>query len=147
MLALVLSTGSLEKQVLELFSSADLPVILGVDRAYHATVADPRIHTVRFLRPPWIPPYVARLPSPLPTRGPCPLRRTALGGGGAGGWVTVGLAGRSGGKMPELCDHCLRVPSDATPRIQEGHISIGHTVCWLIERQLFPRAETPGAAA
>jgi D-sedoheptulose 7-phosphate isomerase len=53
--------------------------------------------------------------------------------------LTVGLTGRAGGQMPDLCDHCLRVPSDSTPRIQEGHIAIGHTICLLIEQQLFPR--------
>ncbi len=54
------------------------------------------------------------------------------------GLITVGFTGRSGGDMPPLCDHCLRVPADATPRIQEGHISLGHTLCWLIERAMFP---------
>ena len=54
------------------------------------------------------------------------------------GLVTVGLTGRLGGDMPGLCDHCLRASSDLTPRIQEGHISIGHTICYLIEQQLFP---------
>lgn len=54
------------------------------------------------------------------------------------GLVTVGFTGRKGGDMPHLCDYCLQVPSDATPRIQEGHISLGHTLCWLIERALFP---------
>ena len=49
--------------------------------------------------------------------------------------------------MPELCDHCLRTPSDETPRIQEGHIAMGHTLCWLIERAIFPRAAAPGAAS
>ena len=47
----------------------------------------------------------------------------------AKGLVTVGLTGRGGGLMPELCDHCLRTPSDETPRIQEGHIAMGHTLC------------------
>lgn len=56
------------------------------------------------------------------------------------GLVTVGFTGRGGGDMPALCDHCLRVPADATPRIQEGHISLGHTLCWLIERAIFPQA-------
>jgi D-sedoheptulose 7-phosphate isomerase len=56
------------------------------------------------------------------------------------GLVTVGLTGRGGGEMPALCDHCLRVPADATPRIQEGHIALGHTLCWLIERALFPKS-------
>jgi D-sedoheptulose 7-phosphate isomerase len=48
--------------------------------------------------------------------------------------------------MPGHCDHCLHVPSDATPRIQEGHISIGHTICYLIEQQIFPRAEPDRSA-
>jgi ATP phosphoribosyltransferase len=58
MLAVVLPKGSLEKQVLELFSSADLAVIRGSDRDYHAHVDDPRIDKVRFLRPQEIPTYV-----------------------------------------------------------------------------------------
>jgi ATP phosphoribosyltransferase len=58
MLAVVLPKGSLEKQVLELFSAADLSVIRGSDRDYHAKVDDPRIDKVRFLRPQEIPTYV-----------------------------------------------------------------------------------------
>jgi len=56
------------------------------------------------------------------------------------GLVTIGLTGRGGGELSGLCDHCLRTPSDLTPRIQEGHIAIGHTICYLIEQQLFPKA-------
>lgn len=56
------------------------------------------------------------------------------------GLVTVGFTGRKGGEMPPLCDYCLQVPSDVTPRIQEGHISLGHTLCHLIESALFPIA-------
>ena len=51
MLAVVLPKGSLERQVLELFSSADLAVVRGSDRDYHARIEDPRIDKVRFLRP------------------------------------------------------------------------------------------------
>ena len=58
MLAVVLPKGSLEKQVLDLFDSADLSVIRGSDRDYHARVDDPRIDKVRFLRPQEIPTYV-----------------------------------------------------------------------------------------
>jgi ATP phosphoribosyltransferase len=58
MLAVVLPKGSLEKQVLELFSAADLAVVRGSDRDYHARVDDPRIDKVRFLRPQEIPTYV-----------------------------------------------------------------------------------------
>jgi D-sedoheptulose 7-phosphate isomerase len=53
------------------------------------------------------------------------------------GLVTVGLTGQGGGRMAALCDHCLRMPSSETPRIQEGHIVVGHTVCALIEREMF----------
>jgi ATP phosphoribosyltransferase len=58
MLAVVLPKGSLEKQVLELFGAADLTVVRGSDRDYHARVDDPRIDKVRFLRPQEIPTYV-----------------------------------------------------------------------------------------
>jgi D-sedoheptulose 7-phosphate isomerase len=55
------------------------------------------------------------------------------------GLVTVGMTGRTGGQMGARCDHLLRIPSDATPRIQEGHIAIGHAICQLIEAGLFPK--------
>jgi len=48
----------------------------------------------------------------------------------------VGLTGADGGKMRELCDVCLRVPSTSTPRIQECHILVGHTICELLEQIL-----------
>jgi len=57
-LAVVLPKGSLEKQVLDLFGSADLTVVRGSDRDYHARIDDPRIDRVRFLRPQEIPTYV-----------------------------------------------------------------------------------------
>jgi len=53
------------------------------------------------------------------------------------GIVTVGFAGETGGDMPPLCDHCLRMPSRETPKIQEGHITVGHIVCGLVEREMF----------
>jgi D-sedoheptulose 7-phosphate isomerase len=49
------------------------------------------------------------------------------------GVAVVGLTGRSGGDMAGLCDVCIRVPSDATPRIQELHIVVGHVLCELVE--------------
>ena len=58
MLSLVLPKGSLEKQVLDLFSAADLTVLRGSDRDYHASIDDPRIERVRFLRPQEIPVFV-----------------------------------------------------------------------------------------
>jgi D-sedoheptulose 7-phosphate isomerase len=55
------------------------------------------------------------------------------------GIITIGLTGRSGGKMSQLCDICLKVPSDDTPRIQESHILIGHILCSMIENSLFAK--------
>ncbi len=53
------------------------------------------------------------------------------------GITTVGLVGEGGGDMPTLCDHCLRMPSGETPKIQEGHIVVGHIICGLVEREMF----------
>ena len=52
------------------------------------------------------------------------------------GMTVIGLTGADGGKMRGVCDICLRVPSSSTPRIQECHILIGHTICELLERIL-----------
>lgn len=54
------------------------------------------------------------------------------------GMKTVGLTGASGGKMLGRCDYLIRVPSTDTPRIQEAHMLIGHIVCEIVERTLFP---------
>jgi ATP phosphoribosyltransferase len=59
LLSLVLPKGSLERATLELFDAADLTVQRSSDRDYHATIDDPRIERVRFLRPQEIPSYVA----------------------------------------------------------------------------------------
>ncbi|MBA4322668.1 MAG: phosphoheptose isomerase [Odoribacter sp.] len=53
------------------------------------------------------------------------------------GIITIGLTGKSGGRMLQFCDLCLKVPSDGTARIQEAHILIGHIICSLIEKELF----------
>ena len=53
------------------------------------------------------------------------------------GVVTVGMTGADGGPLAERCDHCLRVPSDQVPRIQEAHMLIGHALCEYVERELF----------
>ena len=59
MLSLVLPKGSLERSTLDLFDAADLTVRRASDRDYHASIEDPRIERVRFLRPQEIPSYVA----------------------------------------------------------------------------------------
>ena len=46
---------------------------------------------------------------------------------------TIGLSGKDGGEFNSLCDVNLLVNSNDTPRIQEMHILIGHTICHLIE--------------
>ena len=50
---------------------------------------------------------------------------------------TIGLSGKAGGDFNALCDINLVVNSDDTPRIQEMHILIGHTICHLIEQESF----------
>lgn len=49
---------------------------------------------------------------------------------------TIGLAGR-GGRLSEIADVAIAVPSDSTQHIQESHITIGHVLCDLVERRLF----------
>lgn len=54
------------------------------------------------------------------------------------GVATIGMTGSGGGEMTALCDLCLRVPSQETAKIQEAHIVLGHILCGLAERILFP---------
>jgi D-sedoheptulose 7-phosphate isomerase len=75
----------------------------------------------------------------ISTSGRSPNVLSALDTGRAQGLVTIGMTGRNGGQMPGRCDYLLRVPSDSTPRIQEGHIAIGHAICQIIEAQVFPK--------
>ena len=53
------------------------------------------------------------------------------------GLVTIGMTGNRGGPITSLCDHLLAVPSADTPRIQEGHIVMAHTLCLLVEQAMF----------
>lgn len=53
------------------------------------------------------------------------------------GLQIIGLTGRKGGKMKDLVDVLLNVPSDETARIQECHLFIEHTICELVEQKLF----------
>lgn len=52
--------------------------------------------------------------------------------------TTIGFTGATGGKMKDLSDYLINVPSTDTPRIQESHILIGHIICELVEAALFP---------
>lgn len=49
------------------------------------------------------------------------------------GLVTVGLTGGDGGRLPALCDLCLKVPSSVTARIQECHLLAGHMMCEMVD--------------
>ena len=50
------------------------------------------------------------------------------------GCITIGLSGKDGGEMNEICDINIIVPSHDTPRIQEMHILIGHTLCQIVDQ-------------
>jgi D-sedoheptulose 7-phosphate isomerase len=52
----------------------------------------------------------------------------------------VGFTGQDGGKMNGKTDVLFKVPTRMTPRIQETHITLGHVICELIDRELFPEA-------
>lgn len=54
---------------------------------------------------------------------------------------TVGFLGKGGGKMKDLCDYPLVVPSDSTPRIQETHTLTVHILCEMIEKEIFGNAD------
>jgi D-sedoheptulose 7-phosphate isomerase len=56
--------------------------------------------------------------------------------------LTIGLTGRSGGKLRSLVKECICVPSDDTPRIQECHTLIGHILCQIVEQELFGQKNT-----
>jgi len=60
----------------------------------------------------------------------------------AGGLITVGFTGLSGGVLRSSSDYLLNVPSTDTPRIQESHILLGHIICQLVEEKM----EQPPAA-
>ena len=53
------------------------------------------------------------------------------------GCKTIGLLGCDGGRIAEVVDVAITVPCKNTPRIQESHITIGHILCGLIEKELF----------
>ncbi len=63
------------------------------------------------------------------------------------GMTVIGLTGPAGRRFAAQCDHALVAPGRATPRIQEAHIALGHTLCELVERAIFagPRRAAHGA--
>jgi D-sedoheptulose 7-phosphate isomerase len=53
------------------------------------------------------------------------------------GLHTIALTSQTGGRLKNAVDHCICVPSDETPRIQECHILIGHIIAELVEQTIF----------
>ncbi len=51
--------------------------------------------------------------------------------------ITVAFTGESGGKMKEIADYLIHIPSSITPRIQEAHILVGHIICEIAEAEYF----------
>lgn len=72
----------------------------------------------------------------ISTSGNSPNIIEAIRAAREGGLTVLGMAGRGGGKMKELCDILMIIPSDITPRIQEGHILCGHILCEIVEARL-----------
>ena len=55
------------------------------------------------------------------------------------GLTVIGVTGAAGWIKPELCDYSIEIPSTETPKIQEGHLVLGHIICGLVELRMFPR--------
>lgn len=76
----------------------------------------------------------------ISTSGRSPNLLKALRAARKKGIAAIGLTGATGGAMLDLCDSCLRIPSTDTQKIQEAQIVLGHILCGMIERALFPPA-------
>ena len=74
----------------------------------------------------------------ISTSGNSPSVLEALDAARAKGLFTVGFTGETGGKMVGRAEVLFRVPSRVTARIQETHILLGHIICELVDRALFP---------
>jgi D-sedoheptulose 7-phosphate isomerase len=55
----------------------------------------------------------------------------------ARGLICIGLTGNRGGPMQSCCDYLIEIPSNDTPKVQEGHLVIGHILCGLVESAIF----------
>lgn len=75
----------------------------------------------------------------ISTSGNSPNVLAGLEAGRSQGLRTLAMVGR-GGRMAETAELVLSVPADVTARIQETHITMGHMLCALVDRLLFPGA-------
>ena len=76
----------------------------------------------------------------LTTSGNSPNVVRGLEAAAAAGMGTVVLTGARGGKVADLADICIRVPSEDTGRIQEACLHLGHSICEMVEAALFSRS-------
>lgn len=75
----------------------------------------------------------------LTTSGNSPNVVRALEAAGQAGMTTVTLTGARGGKVADVAEICIRVPSHDTGRIQEASLHLGHSICEMVEAALFAR--------
>lgn len=73
------------------------------------------------------------------TSGKSPNILSALEEANKQGLICIGMTGANLGKMKDLCHYYLDIPSVHTPKIQEGHLVVGHILCGLIEQSIFKR--------
>ena len=74
----------------------------------------------------------------ISTSGNSPSVLAAIDVARSKGLFTIGFTGETGGKMTDRVEVLFRVPSHETPRIQETHVMLGHILCELVDRELFP---------
>lgn len=73
----------------------------------------------------------------ISTSGDSPNVLQALETAKSMGVTTVGLSGKTGGKMSGMCDICVCVPSDVTMYIQQAHLALEHIFCSIVEQKFF----------
>jgi D-sedoheptulose 7-phosphate isomerase len=56
------------------------------------------------------------------------------------GVLTVAFTGKNGGELTKIADMAFKIPSTDTPRIQELHMLLGHSLCEIVEQKMFPRS-------
>jgi D-sedoheptulose 7-phosphate isomerase len=82
----------------------------------------------------------------ISTSGNSPNVLAAIETARAAGCAVIGMAGRTGGMMREICDVLIAVPADRTARIQEAHITIGHLWCEYVDAMTEQAGGGPGSA-
>lgn len=75
----------------------------------------------------------------ISTSGRSPNVLLALKAGRQMGLVTVGMTGNQREQIETCVDLCIRIPAHSTPKIQEGHIVVGHALCRIVEAIMYPR--------